>query len=141
MLLLPELALCTCTYRSCTVDSDTITRLVIKSQVLFHMPPWHWQCHKTEQQLQVIVKTHKALLTQCCLVDSAVVICSHNHGGSELPDFDSLGAGLAPTESVPVGRINHEHVIPFSELSLKELIGSGAEGKVSEGFGWGFGCS
>lgn len=35
-----------------------------------------------------------------------------------------------PTESVPVGRINHEHVIPFSELTLKELIGSGAEGKV-----------
>ena len=46
------------------------------------------------------------------------------------PLFDSLNGGLAPTESVPVGRINHEHVIPFSELSLKELIGSGAEGKV-----------
>lgn len=47
--------------------------------------------------------------------------------------YDSLGAGgLAATESVPVGRINHEHVIPFSELTLKELIGSGAEGKVRD---------
>jgi hypothetical protein len=49
-----------------------------------------------------------------------------------VPEFDSLGGGLLPSESVPVGRINHEHVIPFSELTLKELIGSGAEGKV----GW-----
>lgn len=32
-----------------------------------------------------------------------------------------------------MGRINHEHVIPFSELTLKELIGSGAEGKVRWG--------
>lgn len=48
----------------------------------------------------------------------------------DTPVYDSLGGSLAPTESVPVGRINHEHVIPFSELTLKELIGSGAEGKV-----------
>jgi hypothetical protein len=39
---------------------------------------------------------------------------------------------LGPTDSVPVGRINQEHVIPLSELQLRELIGSGAEGKV----GW-----
>lgn len=39
-----------------------------------------------------------------------------------------------------MGRINHEHVIPFSELSLKELIGSGAEGKVCVAAGWLFGC-
>jgi hypothetical protein len=64
----------------------------------------------------------------CCLF----VSCSHGYQGSEVPDFDSLGMGLVPSESVPVGRINHEHVIPFSELTLKELIGSGAEGKV----GW-----
>jgi hypothetical protein len=69
-----------------------------------------------------------------CVV--SVRACSHAHTGSDQPlEFDSLVGGLAATESVPVGRINHEHVIPFSELSLKELIGSGAEGKVCR-----FGC-
>jgi hypothetical protein len=62
-----------------------------------------------------------------------VLCCRHLANGTDVEQFDSLGMGgaLAATESVPVGRINHEHVIPLSDLSLKELIGSGAEGKVS----------
>jgi hypothetical protein len=71
-------------------------------------------------------------------------VCSHARGNSaveffdaaDAPLYDSLGGQLLPSESVPMGRINHEHVIPFSELSLKELIGSGAEGKVCVGRGW-----
>jgi len=61
------------------------------------------------------------------------VLCSHGNIGDQQADeqlFASLGGGLVPSESVPVGRINQEHVIPISELTLKELIGSGAEGKV-----------
>lgn len=45
----------------------------------------------------------------------------------------SVGSMLGPVDSVPVGRINQEHVIPLSELQLRELIGSGAEGKVRVG--------
>lgn len=58
------------------------------------------------------------------------VLCSHGDQQADEQLFASLGGALVPSESVPVGRINQEHVIPISELTLKELIGSGAEGKV-----------
>jgi hypothetical protein len=44
--------------------------------------------------------------------------------------LSSAALGATGSVSVAVGRINQEHVIPLSELQLRELIGSGAEGKV-----------
>lgn len=77
------------------------------------------------------------LTAHACVHHHAVAGCRHAHGNSaeqnnqpdDLRAFDSLAASLVG-ESTLVDRINHEHVIPFSELTLKELIGSGAEGKV-----------
>jgi hypothetical protein len=44
--------------------------------------------------------------------------------------YTSYEGGLLPTESVPMGQIPHALVVPFAELSLDQLIGTGAEGKV-----------
>lgn len=48
-----------------------------------------------------------------------------NHAGTA-----SNGGGLEPTGSIPYQSIKVDHVICNSELVLKEVIGSGAEGKV-----------
>lgn len=42
----------------------------------------------------------------------------------------SYEGGLRPTESVPIGQIPHALVVPWNELKLDEMIGTGAEGKV-----------
>lgn len=42
----------------------------------------------------------------------------------------SYEGGLLPTESVPIGQIPHALVVPYAELTLDEMIGTGAEGKV-----------
>jgi len=49
---------------------------------------------------------------------------------SVCPAFKSYEGGLLPTESVPMGQIPHALLVPFAELSLDEVIGTGAEGKV-----------
>lgn len=49
------------------------------------------------------------------------------------PDWYSSSLGpveLLATDSAPFGQIPHGLVVPLSELSLDELIGEGAEGKV-----------
>ena len=45
----------------------------------------------------------------------------------------SYEGGLLPTESVPIGQIPHALVVPYAELTLDEMIGTGAEGKVGVG--------
>jgi hypothetical protein len=53
-------------------------------------------------------------------------LCSADLGDSAYQARD----GLLSIGSAPVGQIPHAHVIPLSELSLDDLIGKGAEGKV-----------
>lgn len=44
--------------------------------------------------------------------------------------YTSYEGGLLPAGSVPMGQIPHALVVPFAELSLDQVIGAGAEGKV-----------
>lgn len=46
-------------------------------------------------------------------------------------DNKSYEGGLLPTPSMPIGQIPHALVVPYAELTLDDLIGAGAEGKVS----------
>lgn len=50
--------------------------------------------------------------------------------------YTSYEGGLLPTGSVPMGQIPHALVVPFAELSLDQLIGTGAEGKVGTWTTW-----
>ena len=70
----------------------------------------------------------------CCAVLCCAVLCRGGvlqPGGSDGVSGSSFAGALTPIQSVPIGQIPHAFVIPFEELTLQEMIGSGAEGKVS----------
>lgn len=61
-----------------------------------------------------------------CTTVCFVAACSVDLGDSA---YLSQG-GLPETGSAPPDHIRHAHVIPLSELSLDDVLGTGAEGKV-----------
>ena len=68
----------------------------------------------------------------CCAMLCCAVLYRAGAFDSDSGGMPRSYAGtLMPIQSMPIGQIPHAFVIPFAELTLQELIGSGAEGKVS----------